>query len=179
MPTVIERQKEMSDLSKRERLKELWGRPMFWVVTKLLNQVSDEKTYRYDLDNNRISVSGVSETPGDVAGHNRGVGLMAATGVMLSMMFTMLIIVPMQSWGPPSGMLDAGVRLFLLACATGCILMASATASTALACEVVDHTTEPLPDDLDDLKQQFVDGDLDDSEFEAQLEDRLTEVEAV
>ncbi len=27
------------------------------------------------------------------------------------------------------------------------------------------------------LKQQFVDGDLDDDEFEAQLEDRLTEVE--
>ena len=42
---------------------------------------------------------------------------------------------------------------------------------------VVDHTTEPLPDDLDDLKQQFVDGDLDDSEFERQLEDRLTEVD--
>ena len=30
---------------------------------------------------------------------------------------------------------------------------------------------------LDDLKQQYVDGDLDDSEFEAQLEKRLTEVD--
>jgi len=28
----------------------------------------------------------------------------------------------------------------------------------------------------DRIKQQFVDGDLDDDEFEAQLEDRLTEV---
>ena len=29
------------------------------------------------------------------------------------------------------------------------------------------------------MSTEFVDGDLDDSEFEAQLEDRLTEVEAV
>ena len=177
MSTVIERQKDMSDLSKRQRLFNIAGRPMFWLVTAMMNHTSDETELRYDLDNNRISISGTSENPGDVPGHNRGVGMMAAVGVMISMACAMMLTVAGVSMGGPTGILESVTYLLLMGSALGYVLLAMSVGTTAVCCEVVDHTTEPLPDDLDDLKQQYVDGDLDDTEFEAQLEDRLAEVD--
>jgi len=132
---------------------------------------------RYDRHKNRISLHGESQNPGSPY----KAGVIAAL-VPLSA-FMMYIGVAAMFWQLPNalssysevlsgavGGLYLGIVITLVTCTIPLL-------ERIKQMSVVDHTTEPLPDDLDDLKQQFVDGDLDDSEFEAQLEDRLTEVE--
>ena len=130
----------------------------------------------FDRQNLRLSMHGESEHSGD--GYNRG-QIVALLGVLNSF----LGIVPIVLLGELTSVLGESVAPLLLLPMTLAAFFGiwTVTGSMELAdeIEVVDHTTEPLPDDLDDLKQQFVDGDLDDTEFEAQLEDRLTEVEGV
>ena len=134
---------------------------------------------RFDAEKNRISVHGESENPGS----EMKAGVLAAITPIMSVLFYSGVFILL---GPAVETADefsaaAGVVVFVPFALLAVLLIGSFSGhfERVKQMRVVDHTTEPLPDDLDDLKQQFVDGDLDDTEFEAQLEDRLTEVEGV
>ena len=51
-----------------------------------------------------------------------------------------------------------------------CMVFAVGLPSLSKKVRVIDHTTEPLPDELESLKQQFVDGDLDEHELADRVE---------
>jgi len=131
-------------------------------------------SFRFDRQKLRLSIQGESEHSGD--GYNRGqiVALISALNCMIS-------IVPIMLIGELTTVVGESLAPLLLLPMTLAALFAIWTVSGSMELtgeiEVVDHTTEPLPHDIQELSQQFVDGDLDDSEFEAQLEDRLTEVD--
>jgi len=179
MSTVIERQKEADDYNTADKVLDMWGRGSFWIVTQIINiGVGEDQHWRYRIKENRLSVSGESENPGDVAALNRTIGLFATIGTLLAMVCAHFVLLFANGLDPASaGMLATVGHLGLIASGTVIVGMACGTTITALGCELVDHTTEPLPDDVDELSEQFTNGDLDQHEFEAQLEDRLTEVD--
>jgi len=163
-----------SDEQKRGFSWWLSGRMMI-AIFSTLNRIGFP--IRFDPEKNRISVRGESENPGS----EMKAGVLAALTPIMSVLFYSGLFILL---GPAVETADefsaaAGVVVFVPFALLAVLLIGSFSGhfERVKQMRVVDHTTEPLPDDLDDLKQQFVDGDLDDQEFEQQLEDRLTEVE--
>ncbi len=132
---------------------------------------------RYDTRANRLSLYGESEN----AGSPKKAGFLTGFIGTFSLFTYFVVMASVAVTGHIVA--DYSVLLalpFTLSVICICLLLGISVEGHGKRMKqmtVVDHTTEPLPDDLDDLKQQFVDGDLDDEEFEAQLEDRLTEVD--
>ena len=124
-------------------------------------------TFGFDRQKLRLSIHGESEHSGDAYNRGQIVALLGALNVFISILPIMLI-------GGLTSVLGESVAPLLLGPMTIAAFFAIWTVTGSMELtdeiEVLDHTTEPLPDDLDDLKQQFVDGDLDDNEFEAAVE---------
>ena len=155
-----------------------------WLISGKLLSVSvrlwrglGADSIRYDDEKNRLSIRGESDRAGCQFRGGYLIGLVSVMAVLQAVMVAVLFghIGSLSE----SFIFHTVMLLLMLAVALPTLVSLDGLGERMRSMTVYDHTTEPLPDDLDDLKQQFVDGDLDDSEFEAQLEKRLTEVEGV
>jgi len=146
---------------------------LFAGLDRLMQWQNKGKRLSYDYQHRRLRVSGESKNSGETAPRIRALyGILNLHTYLWMVVFAITVYAGamLSVEGTP---LAAAVSAALWVC-LGMVVGAKAAIDRT---EIIDHTTEPLPDDLDEIKQQFVDGDLDDSEFERQLEDRLAEVE--
>ena len=146
---------------------------LFAVLDRLMQWQNTGKRLSYDYQHRRLRVSGESENSGETVPRIRALYGILNLHTYIWMVVFAITVYAGTMLSVEGTLLAAAVGAVLWVC-LGMVVGAKAAINRT---EIIDHTTEPLPDDLDDLKQQFVDGDLDDSEFEAQLEKRLTEVD--
>ena len=142
-------------------------------VVQLTNLISDSARGRYDRDRAVLTISGESEHAGDRFARGRAVSLLT----MIPMLAWMAVTVVLLGLGGVTttalGETVAFVPLVLtvVTSITGLITVHGAS-SLQDKISVVDHTTEPTPDALAELQQQYVDGEID----EAELAERAAEV---
>ena len=152
------------DLSSRERFA---GR-LLDLSTRFLNHGSDSKSMYYRRDSATLTLHGESEYAGDV--FNRG--KMALYPLLISNYFTTMLLVTagvLPDFGNPA---IGGLKL-LVFIAVAWVWYCNTTGSIILASkiDVVDHTTQPDPEELDELQSQFVDGEIEQTELEARVEE--------
>jgi len=146
---------------------------LFAGLDRLMQWQNTGKRLSYDYQHRRLRVSGESDNSGKTVPRIR-----ALYGILNLHTYIWMVVFAITAYGGATLSVEgSALALAFSAVLWVCLGMVVGAKAAIDRTEIIDHTTEPLPDDLDDLKQQFVDGDLDDSEFEAQLEDRLTEVE--
>jgi len=137
------------------------------VAVKLMNHVSDDAYGRYNRHEARLSLYGESEDAGDA--YERGRSVSAVTSI--AQMWPGFVMVLMAVLGAPvaaaGGVLVSSVVTFVMLAVT---LFAAGNSLGIIGLTkkigVVDHTTEPTPDAVDELKERYVAGDLDDAELE-------------
>ena len=147
--------------------------PYSWACS-VLSTASSDTSLRFNKDRFVLSVHGESEYSGDA--YNRGhlvAGVQTLvymgiffSGYVLSMVPRML---PYDSGGL-SMYAAAFFAMLTLVWLSVCVVFAVGLPSLSKKVRVIDHTTEPLPDELESLQQQFVDGDLDEHELADRVE---------
>jgi len=155
------------DLGWTERLA---GRAIAPLVA-LFNYIVDGPTVRYRSRTATVALSGESEHPGD--GFNRGilVSLLLFSNILAWLMPMLVLSDTIQQTAAGSPVFWVASALMLPVGAFS-LLNLFGTMGLLMKTDVVDHTTEPAPDALDDLQQQYVDGEID----EEQLGERTAEV---
>ena len=125
---------------------------------------------RFNPERATLSLSGESQHPGD--GFN--LGLLVALVYLLNLIWSMgvaLVAAEAVSVGASIDPIAAAVigipALFVI---VGSILVGLGSISLIQKTDVIDHTTEPLPEALDELQQEYVDGEIDESELAAAVE---------
>jgi len=110
-----------------------------------------------------ISITGESEQAGEP--YQRGI--LVTLLFMINVFIWLLPVELLNALGQQAGsgpVLWAStaalipLMLFIIVNALGTLTLLTKT-------DVVDHTTEPAPEELDDLQQQYVDGEIDESEL--------------
>lgn len=173
-PTVIEPQRDSSDGGIFSTLTPL-GRVSMnyyfrfldaWAVWRDTgNRIS------YETTANRLRISGESEYVGDRVHRVRNLYLSMTLHTFAWMMVGMYAMLGSGEVGT-STPASALVSLALALIAAGSAGMAMAGVEAFQRCEIVDYTTEPTPE-MDDLTQQYVDGEIDTETLEAETEARL------
>ena len=127
-------------------------------------------TLRFNPERATLSLSGESQHPGD--GFNRGllVGVVYLLNVMLSMAVGLVAAETVSVGASTAPIATAVIGIPALFVIVGSMLVGLGSISLIQKTDVIDHTTEPLPDELESLQQQFVDGDLDEHELEDRVE---------
>ena len=147
--------------------------PYGWAAS-VLSMGSDGKRLRFDRKRFVLSIHGESDYSGDA--FNRGqlvsnletlvyMGL-AASGLVLP--FVSEIIG--YASGDPSAIVVAGFGVVSIIWMCVCTMLVLGLPSLPNKVRVFDHTAEPLPQELESLQQQFVDGDLDEHELADRVE---------
>ena len=135
-------------------------------TTRLLSSSGDDVSLRFTPSTATLSVSGESEHSGDV--YRRGI--LVSLLYMINLLFAGLVgsvslnTVDLASSVGPWLVLAVSVPALFVTCAA--LLFAFGSIGLLTETDVVDHTTEPAPDAVDELKDRYVAGDLDDAEFE-------------
>lgn len=139
----------------------------------LVNYVSDDAYGRYDRDTARLSLYGESEDAGDGFQRGREVSDIASIAMLGPLLPVMLLLGFSGGLAELVGPLVA-LPVSVLGFVSGVYALANVGGLMGLTTKisVVDHTTEPAPDALDDLQQQYVDGEIDEQE----LNERAAEV---
>ena len=131
----------------------------------LVDAQFDNGGIRFDRDRLRIALHGESEQPGD--GYTRGMVVMGLwmMNALLGTLPVWLVtgLSPLQS--PPLPVALVAI-VALLATASVAITLAMGSVGALVKTELVDHTVPKQPDAVDDLKDRYVAGDLDDAELE-------------
>ena len=135
-------------------------------TTRLLSSMGDDVSLRFTPSTATLSVSGESEDSGDA--YRRGI--LVSTVYMLNLLFGLaLALMPLDvisaaaEVGPWLMLAATGPALFVTSVG---LVFAMGTAGLITQTDVIDHTTEPAPDAVDELKERYVAGDLDDAELE-------------
>jgi len=154
------------DLGLREQFAGNFIRFWAWAV----GVVSDDVDLRFRVPTATLFLSGESEHSGDE--YERG-GL-AATLVSVNEVAMMGVLaycgMGITSLAAAPGGVIIPLLLFTVACVASVSLTGSASLTSSI--NVVDHTTEPAPEKLDELKAEFVDGEI----GEEELGERAAEV---
>lgn len=139
----------------------------------VMNYLSDDSYGRYDRATARLSLYGESEDAGDE--YERGRDVSAVTGIaMLGPVLPCLALLYLGRvitavFGPvvalPVMLVGAIITLYAM-------FNVVALQGLGQKIGVVDHTTPPAPDALDELQREYVDGEID----EAELDERAAEV---
>jgi len=139
----------------------------------LMNYVSDDAYGRYDRDTARLSLYGESENAGDAYERGRAVSSMTTVAVFGPMLPALALAVLADVMITAGGE-TAALLPWLLGLSVTSYAVTNAFGMIGLTQKigVVDHTTEPTPDALDDLQRQYVDGEIDEQE----LDERAAEV---
>lgn len=136
-------------------------------AVELMNKVSDDAYGRYHRGDARLSLYGESEHAGDA--YKRGRDVASVTSIaMLGPMVPALPLAMVAEMVLAVGAEGASVLAALLAFGVTFYAMVNALAMVGLTKKigVVDHTTEPAPDAVDELKERYVAGEIGDSELE-------------
>ena len=144
------------------------ARLMDWLV-RGLDLLADEGRIRFNAATATLSLSGESEQPDDAFSRGKIVAMLAATTAVVSVMPVMLISTLFEV---PNPVVTAVGAVGTAVSGVVGIFMVSGVVDLLDKITVLDHTTEPAPDALDELHQQYVDGEIDESE----LGDRAAEV---
>lgn len=157
---------EMGDHDATPTLRQRFaGISVSWAV-RLMNYVSDDAYGRYDRRAARLSLYGESEHAGDAFKRGRDVSSLtsiAMLGPLLPIMGLMMIASTVAALAAevmalPLTLLAFGATLYGL-------VNVVALQGLSQKINVLDHTTEPAPDAVDELKERYVDGEIDESEL--------------
>lgn len=139
----------------------------------LMNGVSDDARGRYDRTKGLLSLYGESEDAGDAFVRGRHVSAVTSIAMLGPILLIMLCLmagaVAQALFGAAVAAVPMTVGFIVNLWA---LINALALIGLTKHIGVVDHTTEPAPDALDELHAQYVDGEIDEEE----LGDRAAEV---
>jgi len=144
------------------------GRMMDYIVRAFDHSI-DDGAIRFNPETATLSLSGESERPGDRFSRGKIVAALCMGTALLSMM-PLFFVAELMAVGNPY--LAALGCLLTAVCGVSAIFITSGATDLINKVTVYDHTTEPAPDALDDIQQQYVDGEID----EEQLGERTAEV---
>ena len=147
--------------------------PYGWAAS-VLSMARENEGLTFDRERLVLSIHGESDYSGDA--FNRGqlvsnletlvyMGL-AASGLVLAFVSTNIGYISSD----PSAIVVAGFGVVSIIWMCVCTMLGLGLPSLPNRVRVFDHTTEPLPDELESLQQQFVDGDLDEHELADRVE---------
>jgi uncharacterized membrane protein len=134
-------------------------------VTPLVSALSDDLAARFDGQHATLSLSGESEYSGNAFNRGLLVGLVYLFDILLAVATFSVVAGGTKAAieiGPWVGL--AALVPFLFTAAAMLVLVVGA-AGLLFKTNVVDHTTEPAPDELDALREQYVDGEIDEQEL--------------
>ena len=138
-------------------------------VVRGMDVLYDGGSIRFNDSTATLSISGESDYASDSYERGQLSSLVAIanslTPVALIMLLTMVSVTP--------GSLVAVAYFFgvLLPVALFGIFNVHGSVSLISKIDVIDHTTEPEPEALVELQSQFVDGEIEQAEFEARVEE--------
>ena len=122
---------------------------------------------RFNPKRATLTLSGESQHPGE--GFNRGllVGFVYLLNLMLSLCVALVAANAMSvgaSIGPIAATVIGSIALFVFA---GSVLVGLGSVSLIHKTDVIDHTTHPEPDAIDEVREAYLDGEIDEAELEA------------
>jgi len=122
---------------------------------------------RFNPERATLTLSGESQHPEE--GFNRGllVGIIYFHNFMLSLCVALVAAGAMSvggSVGPMAGTVIGIPALFVVA---GSMLVGVGSVSLITKTDVIDHTTEPEPDAIEEVREAYLDGEIDEGELEA------------
>jgi len=131
-----------------------------------MNGVSDDARGRYDRVKGLLSLYGESDHAGDAFVRGRHVSAVTSIAMLGPILLIMLCLVAGAVTQALFGAAVAAVPMTLgFVLNVAALINAVALLGLSKHIGVIDHTTEPAPDALDDLQQQYVDGEIDESEL--------------
>jgi hypothetical protein len=138
-----------------------------------MNAASDNAHGRYDRAKALVSLYGESEDAGDAFVRGRSVSALTSIAMLGPILLIMLCLVAGAVTQALFGAAIAAIPM-TVGFVVNVLALINAAALLGLTKHigVIDHTTEPAPDELDELKGEFVDGEID----EAELGERAAEV---
>ena len=132
----------------------------------LMNAVSDDARGRYNASKGLLSLYGESEDAGDAFVRGRHVSAVTSIAmlgpILLIMLFVLAGGVTQALFGAAVATVPMGIGFIVNVAA---LINAAAMIGVTQEIGVIDHTTEPAPEELDALKDQFVDGEIDEQEL--------------
>ena len=153
------------DLGPKERFAAQFIRGWAWVV----GYVSDDAVPRFNPDTATLSISGESDEQGDAFARGRTVAQLTSLNQVA--MMGVIGMCGMSLIGAAVTMSAGTATLAVLLAAVAFVSYIGSIELTSKI-DVLDHTTEPAPEELDELKAEFVDGEIDEQE----LDERAAEV---
>jgi len=151
--------------------KERFAGRMASAVCRLLDSEIDDKSVRFNPDTATLTVAGESEHSGDALRHGTYLGaLFLFTNTIAWAIMPLLYALT----GTGSFIVDTVVLFAIIT--TSVVVYANMAGSFNLLTktDVIDHTTEPEPEALAELREQFVDGEIDERELAARVEEVMT-----
>ena len=148
--------------------KERFAGRMASAVCSLVNSETDDKTLRFNPDTATLTVAGESEHSGDALYRGTNVGAL----FLFTNTIAWMILASLNALiGTGSFIVDTALLIGIIA--TSVVVYANMAGSFNLLSktDVIDHTTEPEPEALAELREQFVDGEIDERELEARVEE--------
>jgi len=134
-------------------------------VVPLVSELSDTVSVRFDARRATLSLSGESEYSGDAFNRGLLVGVTYLFNILIAVLSISLASEAANAavdFGPVVGLAAVVPFLFVSGAA---LVFVMGTVGLMWKTDVVDHTTEPAPEELDDLQQQYVDGEIDEQEL--------------
>ena len=148
--------------------KERFAGRMASAVCRLFNSEIDDKSVRFNPDTATLTVAGESEHSGDALRRGAYLGALFLFTNTIGWMI-LLLLNALSGTGP--FIVDTALLIGIIA--TSVVIYVNMVGSFNLLrkTDVIDHTTEPEPEALAELREQFVDGEIDERELEARVEE--------
>jgi len=138
----------------------------------IVSGLSDTVSLRFDPRRATVSLSGESEYSGQPFNRGLLVGMVYLVNLLLSMSAIGLASEAATAAADIGPALTAAVFVQSLFVSGVSIIFAVGSIGLMWKTDVIDHTTDPAPDEIQELQEQFVDGEID----EAELGERAAEV---
>jgi uncharacterized membrane protein len=133
----------------------------------IMNAASDDARGRYNRAKGLLSLYGESDDAGDVFVRGRQVSAVTSIAMLAPLLLVVLCLLlgsaTQALFGPTVATIPLGVGFLLNGAA---VINAFALIGLSQEIGVVDHTTEAAPDAVDELKERYVAGEIDDAELE-------------
>ena len=137
-------------------------------VCRLTNSDLDDKSVRFNPETATLTVAGESEHSGDALHRGKYVGgLFLFTNTITWMILVLLNALS----GTGSFIVDTALLIGIIATSVVIYVNMSGSFNLLTKTDVIDHTTEPEPEALAELESQFVDGEIEQGELEARVEE--------
>jgi len=132
-------------------------------IVRVFDHGLDDKSMRFNPVTATLSLSGESERPGDRFSRGKIVAMLCLTTALVSVapvFFVGELMAVSNPYIAAVGALLTGV------CGVAAIFITSGATDLIDKVTVYDHTTEPAPDAVEDLKERYMNDEIDDAELE-------------